>query len=217
MGVFTFAFTFAFILRVSTGYNLPKSSPTTKLSRRQLFQEPLRFLPVTVSLVSTLISTPSPSQAKIEIHDSSTSQLMKQSFTDVIDILSSQRIACDNIKIVILDGNINEAAFKIKQLRAQTELGGTILLESIQGTTTTIIATGSDATNAIAIKRMENKFATLLELISDSEVRIQKSLMGKYGSISASQVRLLIGVDDVINAFDDFFFEFTEDPINSSL
>lgn len=151
----------------------------------------------------------------------------KYSYQDGIEILSTQRVACDNIYTVISDGNLNEAAFKIMQLNAQTKVGGKIVLENMQINDSSLSISGAkkdnkkdetkDAIDTIRLLRIQEKFALLIDLSSECEVQVSKALNGKLGATAPAQLKLLSNIKDLRNAFDEFLLEFVEDVINTSL
>ena len=152
--------------------------------------------PSTSSATTTETTTTSPNPTLLPFTDN-------KSFNDAMDILTSQRIACDDIINVISDGNLNEAVFKIKQLNAQTKLGGKMVLESIQANTTLtykngkIVAAATAATTTdVAISTVkylqcQDKFTTLLDLCGDCETQMEMTLKGKYGATAPAQMRLI--------------------------
>lgn len=147
------------------------------------------------------------------------------SYQDGIEIISTQRIACDNIFSVISNGNLDEAAFKIMQLNAQTRMGGKIILDTLQtANSSSVVPTANgerskstDAINTVKILKSQEKFAALLDISSDCETQISKALNGKLGATTPAQLKLLSNMKDLINAFDEFLLEFVEDTVNTSL
>lgn len=148
----------------------------------------------------------------------------KYSYQDGLEILATQRVACDNILAVISDGNLNEAAFKIMQLNAQVLVGGKIVLDSIQndhsGEPKRINGRTNDTTDAVntlKLLKCQEKFATLIDVSNESEILVSKALKGKLGATTPAQLKLLSKMKDVRDAFDDFILEFIEDSANTSL
>ena len=151
----------------------------------------------------------------------------KYNYQDGIEILTTQRVACDNIYAVISDGNLNEAAFKIMQLNAQTKEGGKIVLDYMQTNDSSSLISGikyanmkketKDAIDTTRLLRSQEKFASLIDLSSECEVQVSKALNGKLGATAPAQLKLLSHIKDLKNALDEFLLEFVEDEVNTSL
>ena len=127
-------------------------------------------------------------------------------YQSAIEIVYAQRAAVDNIDKVITDGKLDEAAFKVMQLSAQTRMGGKIILDTFQEK----IALSKDSSSDVTLLRFldcQKKFVTLLDLSDEFEISLQSALKGKLGSTTAAQMKMLSLVDETKHSFDDFLLD----------
>lgn len=133
-------------------------------------------------------------------------------YQDAMEILSSQRLAVDNISDVISNGNLDEAGFKAMQLSAQIRTAGKIILDSIQER-----SSYRDANNSFNVLRFlacQKKFVTLLDLCDEFSVTLVNGMAGKLGVVSVAQIKLTPILDEVKNAYDDFLLDVGRDEWN---
>jgi len=161
---------------------------------------------------------------------SSTSTPFQWDVSDAIDILSSQRLACDNIVNVIQDGNLNEAAYKIIQLNSQTQIACKIILDNTftssfqtnnnnESRKLSLVArtgTHGNRPTSTNTKSMNNKMTQLLDVSDECEVEIKNVLRGKYGVSAPAQIKLLGSMKILIDAFDVVLMEVLEDERNTT-
>ncbi len=190
---------------------LSNTSSNNRISR-EIF---LKRVFVTSSALLLPPSNPTPAIAADFVP---ASPFFSNTLNDAIDILSSQRIACDNIVDVINDGNLNEAAFKMMQLTAQTKMGGRIILDSMSNIDSNSSSSNSrKAINTIKFLKTQEKFVILMDTCSECEIQIEKALRGKLGATTAAQIKLLAVMSNVRDAFDEFLLEFLESTTNTTL
>lgn len=126
-------------------------------------------------------------------------------YQDAVDIMYTQRVALDNIASVINDGNMEEANFKLMQLAAQTRVGGTIILDTIQEQISN--KSGSDSLILLRYLACQKKLAVLLDLSDECGTSLQSAMKGRLGATAAAQVKTLSIVNDVKGAYDDFLMD----------
>mmetsp|Transcript_12981 Transcript_12981/g.18910 ORF Transcript_12981/g.18910 Transcript_12981/m.18910 type:complete len:244 (-) Transcript_12981:223-954(-) len=136
------------------------------------------------------------------------------SYADAIEILNTQRIACDNIVQVISDGNLEEAGFKVMQLNAQTRVAGKIVLDNLQQnqgpmrrTSSDAIAQNESSINILRFLKCQKTFSQLLDMCEECELQVANALRGKLGAPAPAQLKLSALLDETRNAYDDFIME----------
>lgn len=127
-------------------------------------------------------------------------------YQDAMEILSSQRLAVDNISEVISNGNLDEAGFKAMQLSVQIRTAGKIVLDSFQER-----SSARNSANLLRFLACQKKFVTLLDLCDEFSVTLVNSMAGKLGVVSVAQIKLIPVLDEVKNAYDDFLLEINRD------
>lgn len=183
-------------LHVKNRYDFTESSVSTTDAKTntKFSSESRRFF-----LNTMLLGFPSISNA-IEFVPASPS--FQGTLTDAEEIISSQRLALNNIADVIRQGDIDEAGFKIMQLIAQTKMGGEIILATFQEQ---LPKKGSTA--LLRYQSCQKKFVYLTESFDDCKLAYENALKGKLGSTAAAQLKLLSIIDTSKNLYDEFLLE----------
>ena len=128
-------------------------------------------------------------------------------YQSAIEIVYSQRAAVDNIGTVITDGKLDEAAFKVMQLSAQTRMGGKIILDTFQEKIASSKDSSSSDVTLLRLLDCQKKFVTLLDLSEECDISLQSALKGKLGSTIAAQMKMLSLVNETKHSFDDFLLD----------
>ena len=125
------------------------------------------------------------------------------------EIVYAQREALDNIDKVITDGKLDEAAFKVMQLSAQTRMGGKIILDTFQEKIASSKDSSSSSSDVTLLRFLDcqKKFVTLLDLSDECDISLQSALKGKLGSTTAAQMKMLSLVNETKHSFDDFLLD----------
>lgn len=157
---------------------------------------------IVVSPMLASISIASPSNA---IEFVPPSPFFRNTYSDALQIMYSQRIALDNIANVIADGNIEEAGFKIMQLIAQTRTAGKIILDTFQGE----LPKKDAGVVLLRFLSCQKKFAILLDLCDDCGDYLQRVMKEGKGAAAnngnaAAQIKTLSIVEETKSAYDDF-------------
>merc|ERR1712130_813386 len=99
-----------------------------------------------------------------------------KSKNDALDVLLTQRIALDNIAMVITNGNLEEAQFKSKQLIDQTRMAGTTIF---QGTNSNNDSSSSSSSINDSILQLQllSKFVTVMDLCDEIETSLKLALI----------------------------------------
>lgn len=125
---------------------------------------------------------------------------------EAIEILQTQRLACDNIASVISNGDLNEAAFKGVQLASQVKIGGKIILQSLQQGVSSdqTLKNKNEPIDIVRYLQCQKEFAILIEACDEFNIQIEKSLRGKLGVSAVAQLQLLPLLDELRSAYDRF-------------
>ena len=134
-----------------------------------------------------------------------TSSIDGRNNNNALDVLLTQRIALDNIAMVITNGNLEEAQFKSKQLIDQTRLAGTTLFQEASNNNNKSI------NSSILQLRLLPKFATVMDLCNEIETSLKLALLTSSSSTTTAamtpyQLKCLRVVKDTQNAYDDLLF-----------
>lgn len=154
------------------------------------------FLKIVVVVLPTSMLLPSVAEAKEVIPVTPT-------YREAIEMLQSQRLACDDIQYVISRGSLDEAGFKVQQLNAQLTAAGKVVLNTYQARSS---ASTSDPVSVVRFLKCQEKFTLLLELCTECSERIGKALRGKV-ALTAAQIQILDSLRDTVHAYDDFLLE----------
>mmetsp|Transcript_16850 Transcript_16850/g.23420 ORF Transcript_16850/g.23420 Transcript_16850/m.23420 type:complete len:240 (+) Transcript_16850:123-842(+) len=169
---------------------------TTTARRRTFFREAMTKT-FTMSLGSILWGIPSASSAQSSIFP------VMITYKEAIDILTSQRLACDDIVTVIQRGDLGEAAFKVQQLNSQVSVAGKVVLERLQSQSQNNNLDDSSI-SLVRLLKCQESFALLEESMSGCSVQLTKALKGKLGTAAPAQMKLLVTMRNVMSAYDDF-------------
>jgi len=194
---------------ISEGSGFSKASPKHQQKQQQQQQQldRSRFLQrnaetlfvASAAAFSSIVVNNQPVLASTTVSENPSSYSEKY-FSDAMEILISQRIACDNIISVIADGNLEEAGFKAMRLNSQVSGAGRMIMLTIQ-------KESKDSIGIVRYLKCQQKFATLLELCNEDTAQIQKALRGEMGALAVAQIQLMTVLNDTILSFDDFLRE----------
>jgi len=132
-------------------------------------------------------------------------------YKDAVEVMQTQRLAVDNILNVIEEGEIDEAGFKVMQLRAQTRTAGKIILDTFQENMSSLknSSSGDSSITLLRFLSLQKKFGVLIDLCDECEDTLQMALKGKSGVTAAVQLKALKVVDDIKSSYDEFLGQLT--------
>ena len=138
---------------------------------------------------------------------------------DALNVLLTQRIALDNIAMVITNGNLEEAQFKSKQLLDQTRMAGTTYFQQVSSYTNN----NNNKNSSILQLRLlsyQSKFVTVLDLCDDIQTSLKialqkstftttttKSNTATTAAMTPYQLKCLRIIKDTQNAYDDYLLD----------